>query len=201
MAWKLEGTYVENCNCEAPCPCSVSLDSGADYDRCRLLFAFHIDSGDVDGVDVSGLCAAIVGDTPQLMTDGNWKIGLVIDAAASDEQAEKLGAVFSGQLGGPPSALGPMLGELLGVERAPFEWSEDGLEHRVRIGEAVDMRAEDVVPLGVDTGAPAQMIGVGHPANSTLTIARSKGSSGSIFGVGFDNDGKSAFSAPFAWAG
>jgi hypothetical protein len=94
------------------------LDSGADYDRCKLLFAFHIDSGEIDGVDVSGLCAAIVGDTPQLMTDGNWKVGLVLDAAANDEQAEKLGAVFSGQLGGPPSALGPMLGELLGVERA-----------------------------------------------------------------------------------
>jgi hypothetical protein len=200
MTWKLQGTYFENCNCEAPCPCSVSLDAGADYDRCKLLFAFHIDSGEIDGVDVSGLCAAIVGDTPQLMTDGNWKVGLVLDAAANDEQAEKLGAVFSGQLGGPPSALGPMLGELLGVERASFDWSEDGLEHRVKIGDAVDMRAEDLVPLGVDTGKPAQMTGVGHPANSTLTIGHSKGSTGSIFGIGFDNDGKSALSAPFSWA-
>ena len=200
MAWKLDGTYFENCNCEAPCPCSVSLDSGADYDRCRLLFAFHIDSGEVDGVDVSGLCAAIVRDTPQLMTEGNWKVGLVVDAAASDEQAEKLGAVFSGQLGGPPGALGPMLGELLGVERAPFDWSEDGLEHRVRIGDAVDMRAEDLVPLGVETGEPAQMTGVGHPVSSTLTIARSKGSTGSIFGIDFNSDGKSAASAPFSWS-
>jgi hypothetical protein len=200
MAWNLEGTYFENCSCEAPCPCSVSLDSGADYDRCKLLFAFHIESGDVDGVDVSGLCAAIVGDTPQLMTDGNWKVGLVLDAAANDEQAEKLGAVFSGQLGGPPGALGPMLGELLGIERASFDWSEDGLDHRVRIGDAVDMRAEDLVPLGVETGEPAKVTGVGHPVSSTLTIARSKGSTGSIFGVGFDNDGKSAFSAPFSWA-
>ena len=178
----------------------MSLDSGADYDRCKLLFAFRIDSGEVDGVDVSGLCAAIVGDTPQLMTDGNWKVGLVLDAAANDEQAEKLGAVFSGQLGGPPGALGPMLGELLGIERASFDWSEDGLDHRVRIGDAVDMRADDLVPLGVETGEPAKVTGVGHPVNSTLTIARSKGSTGSIFGVGFDNDGKSAFSAPFSWA-
>jgi hypothetical protein len=200
MAWKLEGTYVENCNCEAPCPCSVSIDSGADYDRCQLLFAFHVDSGEVDGVDVSGLCAAIVGDTPQRMTDGNWRLGLVLDAAASDEQAEKLGAVFSGQLGGPASALGEMLGEMLGVERATFDWSEGGLEHRVQIGDAVDMRAEDLVPMGVETGQPAQVTGVGHPVASTLTIARSKGSTGSIFGIGFDNDGKSAFSAPFSWA-
>jgi hypothetical protein len=200
MAWKLERTYFENCNCEAPCPCSVSLDSGADYDRCQLLFAFRIDSGEVDGVDVSGLCAAIVGDTPQRMTEGNWRLGLVLDAAASDEQAEKLGTVFSGQLGGPTSALGPLLGELLGVERATFDWSEDGLDHRVRIGDAVDMRAEDLVPMGSDSGRPAQVTGVGHPVASTLTIARSKGSTGSIFGIGFDSDGKSAFSAPFSWA-
>jgi Protein of unknown function (DUF1326) len=93
-----------------------------------------------------------------------------------------------------------MLGELLGIERASFDWSEDGLDHRVRIGDAVDMRAEDLVPLGVETGEPAKVTGVGHPVSSTLTIARSKGSTGSIFGVGFDNDGKSAFSAAFSWA-
>ena len=30
------------------------------------------------------------------MSEGNWRLGVFIDAAASDEQAEKLGAVFSG---------------------------------------------------------------------------------------------------------
>ena len=39
------------------------------------------------------------------MTDGNWRLGVFIDAAASDEQADKLGAVFSGALGGPMAAL------------------------------------------------------------------------------------------------
>jgi hypothetical protein len=56
------------------------------------------------------------------------------------------------------------------------------------------------VPMGSDSGRPAQVTGVGHPVASTLTIARSKGSTGSIFGIGFDSDGKSAFSAPFSWA-
>src|SRR5690349_16533724 len=113
MAWKLEGTYVENCNCDFSCPCSISLDSGADYDRCQLLFAFRIASGEIDGVDVSDLGFAIVGDTPQVMTQGNWRVGIVIDEAAGDEQTEKLAAVLSGSLGGTPALLGPLIGEMM----------------------------------------------------------------------------------------
>jgi hypothetical protein len=37
-----------------------------------------------------------------------------LDGAASDSQAERLGAVLSGQLGGPPAMLGPLIGEMLG---------------------------------------------------------------------------------------
>jgi hypothetical protein len=200
MAWKLDGTYFENCSCDFSCPCSISLDSSADNDYCRLLFAFHILSGEVDGVDVSDLGFALVADTPKVMTQGNWRLGVVLDEAASDEQAEKLGAVLSGTQGGPPALLPALIGEMMGIERAPFSWSEDGLEHRVRIGDGLDMGAEDVVSFGTE-GPPAQLTNVGHPANSTLTISRSKGSTGSLFGIDFTSDGKSGFSSPFSWAG
>lgn len=200
MAWKLEGTYFENCSCDFSCPCTITIDAGADYDHCRFLLAFRVESGDIDGVDVSDLGFALIGDTPKVMAQGNWRVGIVIDEGANDEQAEKLGAVLSGSLGGPPGLLSGLLGELMGIERAPFSWSEDGLEHRVRIGDTVDLGAEDVMSFGTD-GPPAQLTNVGHPANSTLTISRSKGSSGSIFGIDYTSDGKSGFSAPFAWAG
>ena len=200
MAWKLEGTYFENCSCEMPCPCTVSMDSGADYDRCEVPLAFHIASGEVDGVDVSGLGVAMVVDAPKVMTEGNWRVGLLLDSAASDEQREKLGAVMSGQLGGPPSALGPLLGEMLGVDSAPFEWSENGVEHRVRIGDAVEMTVEDVVPYGSESGKPAQLTNVFHPANSTLTISRGRSTHVAAFGLDFTNDGKAGFSAPFSWS-
>jgi hypothetical protein len=201
MAWKLDGTYFENCSCEVPCPCTVSFDMGADYDRCEVLLAFNIESGEVDGVDVSGLTAAIVADAPKVMTDGNWKMGLILDEAASDEQAEKLGGVFSGQMGGPMAALAPLIGEILGSEQRQIEYVNDGLKHSIRIGDKVDIAVEDVVPFGVETGQPAQLTNVFHPAGSTLTIARSERGKISAFGLDFDNSGKSAFSAPFSWAG
>ena len=149
--------------------------------------------------DVSGLTVAAVADTPKVMTDGNWRLGVVIDAAASDEQAEKLGAVFSGQLGGPMAALGPLVGESLGVERAPIEVREDGLMHAVKIGDAVDFEIEDVVPFGVESGQPARLTGIFHPAGSELTIAHATRSKIDAFGVRYE--GNSGFSrSNFSWA-
>ena len=107
---------------------------------------------------------------------------------------------MGGQLGGPPQALAPLLGEMLGVERASFEWDEDGLEHRVRIGDSIQVGAKDSVPFGSETGEPVKAVGVFHPANTTLTVARGTGTHVSAFGLDFDNDGKAAFSAPFSWS-
>ncbi|HEY7454925.1 MAG TPA: DUF1326 domain-containing protein [Thermoleophilaceae bacterium] len=199
MAWKLEGTYFESCSCEVVCPCTVSLALGAHYDRCRVTLVFNIEDGDVEGTDVSGLTVAAVADTPKVMTDGNWRIGVFISDAASDEQAEKLGAVFGGQLGGPMEALGALIGENLGVERASIEVREDGLTHSVRIGDAVDIEIEDVVPFGVESGEPARVTGIFHPAGTELTVAKATRAHVNAFGIEYD--GKAAFSTSnFAWA-
>ena len=198
MAWKLQGTYFETCSCEVVCPCTASLALGADYDRCRVTLVFRVADGDVDGTDVSGLTVAAVADTPKVMTDGNWRLGVYIDAAASDDQAAKLGAVFGGQRGGPMEALGPLIGENLGVERAAIEVTEDGLRHSVKIGDAIDFEIEDVVSFGVESGKPARLTGIFHPAGSELTIAKATRSSIDAFGIEYE--GKSAFSSPFSWA-
>jgi|SRR5215203_2417801 len=199
MAWQIEGTYFETCSCDVVCPCTASLALGADNDYCRVTLVFSVAEGDVDGTDVGGLTVAAVADTPKVMTDGNWRLGVFIDDAASPEQAEALGGVFSGALGGPMEALGPLIGENLGVERAPIEVREEGLTHSVRIGDAIDFEIEDVVPFGVESGEPARLTGIFHPAGSELTIARATRSSISAFGIEFE--GRSGFSsANFAWA-
>ena len=201
MAWQLQGTYFENCSCDMVCPCTTSgLNLPADNDRCRVVFAFHIDSGAVEGVDVSNLTVAVLADTPPLMADGNWRVGVFMDAAASQEQAAKLEMVFSGQLGGPMAMLTPLIGELLGVQTAPIDYSEDGRRHRVRIGDAVDIEVEDFVPPLNPEGEVEKLTGMFHPANSTLTIARATASRVDAFGLQFDNTGKNGHSAPFSWA-
>ena len=201
MAWSIEGRYFENCSCNVMCPCTASLALGADNDYCRALLAFHIDSGEVEGTDVSGLTVAALADTPKFMNEGNWKLGVLIDAAASDEQAEKLGQVFSGALGGPMEALGPLVSENLGVERVPMEFSSEGLQHSLKLGDAGSVAVEDVVSFGVETGEPARITGIFHPAGSELTIAKATESNVHAFGIELANVGGSGFSTSFAWSG
>jgi len=200
MAWKLEGSYFETCSCDAICPCTASFSYGATHDYCRVVLVFNVSDGDVEGTDVSGLVVAAVADTPKVMSDGNWRLGVFIDAAASDEQADKLGAVFSGALGGPMAALGPLVGESLGVERAAIEVSEDGLRHAVKIGDAVDFEIEDIVPFGSETNEPVRLAGLGHPAGTELNVAHATRSRIDAFGISYDAN--AAFSTSrFAWAG
>lgn len=199
MSWKISGSYFETCSCNVVCPCTASLALGATLDRCKVTLVFNIHSGNVEGTDVGGLTVAAIADTPKVMTDGNWRLGVFIDAAASEEQAERLGGVFSGALGGPMGALAPLVSENLGVQRVPIEVREDGLRHSVRIGDAVDFEVEDVVPFGVETGQPVRLVGIFHPAASELTVARATRSK--INGFGIEYEGKSGFStSQFSWS-
>src|SRR5918994_1779771 len=176
MPWKLEGSYFETCSCDVVCPCTASFALGATKDRCNATLVFHVRNGEVEGTDVSGLTVAAIVDTPKVMSEGNWRLGVVIDGAASDEQAENLG-----------------------VERAPIEVREDGLRHSIRIGDAVDFEIEDVVPFGVETGEPAKLTGIFHPAGSELTVARATRSKINAFGIQYDaNAGFST--SQFSWA-
>lgn len=199
MSWKLKGSYVETCSCDLICPCNATFDHGATYDFCRATLVFNIRAGEIDGTDVGGLKVAAIIDTPKVMTDGNWRLGMFIDDQATDEQAEKLTAVFGGQLGGPMEAIMPLVGEMLGVERAPIEVVDDGTRHSVRIGDAIDFEIEDIVPFGVETGEPVRLVGMFHPAGSDLTIAEATRSRINAFGIEYE--GKTGLSSSeFSWA-
>jgi len=199
VSWSLKGSYFETCSCELMCPCNLSFDHGATYDYCRVTLVFAIADGEIEGTDVSGVKLAVIADTPKVMTEGNWRLGMFVDKDATDEQVDKLTAVFGGQKGGPMAGLAPLIGEMLGVERAAIEVMEDGLRHSVRIGDAVDFEIEDIVPFGIETGQPIRFDGMFHPVAPNLTMAEATRSSINAFGIAYE--GKSGLStAEFSWA-
>ena len=198
MAWNLKGSYAETCSCELMCPCNIAFDHGATYDYCRASLAFTIREGQVDGTDVGGRRVVAIIDTPKVMTDGNWRLGMFVDDQASDEQFDKLVKVFGGQLGGPMEALAPLVGEVVGVERAPIEIRDDGLRHSVRVGDAIDFEVEDIVPFGREDGRPVRFDGAFHPVASNLTMAEARRSRIDAFGIRYE--GKTGVStAEFSW--
>jgi hypothetical protein len=199
MSWNLKGSYVETCSCELMCPCSLSLDHGATYDFCRMTLVFDIGDGEIEGTDVGGLKVVAIVDSPKIMTEGNWRLGLFVDAQATDEKADKLTQVFGGQLGGPMELLAPLIGEMLGVERAQIEVDHDGLNHSVRVGDAIDFEIKDIVPFGVETGEPVRFSGMFHPVGSDLTMAEAQRSQINAFGIEYE--GKTGLSkSEFSWA-
>ena len=199
MAWSLKGSFAETCSGELMRPCNLSFDHGATYDFCRVTLVFDIREGDVEGTDIAGLKVALIAETPKVMTEGNWKVGVFVDESASDEQMEKVVQVFSGQLGGPMAGLAPLIGELLGVERARIDVQDDGLRHSVRIGDVIDFEIEDIVPFGVETGEPIRFQGMFHPAGSDLTMAEARLTRINAFGIEYE--GKTGLStSEFSWA-
>jgi hypothetical protein len=97
------------------------------------------------------------------------------------------------------AALAPLVGEVLGVERAAIEVVDDGHRHSVRIGDAIDFEIEDIVPFGVTTDQPVRFDGMFHPVGSNLTMAEAKRSRIDAFGIQYE--GKTGLStSTFTWA-
>jgi hypothetical protein len=175
------------------------MDHGATYDFCRVTLAFSIRNGDIEGTDITGRKVVLIADTPKVMTEGNWRLGVYVDEQASDEQFDKLVQVFGGQLGGPMGALAPLVAEVVGVERAAIEVSDDGLRHTVRVGDTIDFEIQDIVPFGVETGEPVRFNGMFHPVGSDLTMAEAKRTRINAFGISYE--GKTGLSkSEFSWA-
>jgi len=199
MSWNLTGSYAETCSCELMCPCNLSFDHGATYDYCRVTLGFNVREGAVDGTDVAGRKVVIIADSPKVMTEGNWKLGVYVDDEASDEQFDKLIQVFSGQLGGPMAGLAPLIGEVVGTERASIEMDDVGLRHSVRVGDKIEFEIEDIVPFGKEDGQPVKFQGMFHPVAPDLTMAEAKHSRINAFGIAYQ--GKTGVShANFSWA-
>lgn len=98
------------------------------------------------------------------------------------------------------AALGPLVGEMLGTETVPIEYTDDGTRHSIKAGDLLDIEIGDFVPPNSATGEVSMLTGIAHPVASTLTIGRATRSRIKAFGYDLTQDGKNAHSAPFAWS-
>ena len=200
MSWELNGTYFEGCSCDSLCPCATSaFMAPADTERCEFVLAFHIDSGQVDGLDISDRSCVIVGDSPAVMSEGGWKVGMFVDDGASPEQMAAVSGVFSGALGGPMAAVAPAIGEFLGAEQAPITYIEEGGTHSVKVGDAVDLAIEEVVHPGASESVHVTGMS-GLPWWPTLAVATSQRHKLNAFGMSWDSTGKNGNAAPISWS-
>ena len=121
MGYRLQGKLLEACTCEVICPCWVARDP--DGGKCEGALAYRVESGEINGVDVSGLTIAMMALIPGNVTAGNWKVSVYVDAAASDAQEAALLEVFSGKAGGPVADFAGLVGEIVEVQKVPITFN------------------------------------------------------------------------------
>ncbi|MFK4100428.1 DUF1326 domain-containing protein [Streptomyces sp. NPDC019531] len=126
MSWTISGTYVAGCSCAVLCSCPYD---GQPRDakggtECLGTAVFHVADGNLDDLDLSDVDFAFYNHFPSNLSSGNWKVGLVVDSAASDRQADALERILSGREGGPFGELSQFYGEYLGMERASVSLSD-----------------------------------------------------------------------------
>lgn len=124
MAWKISGTYVASCSCNLICPCPVDGPPTSPDGECRGVAVFHIADGNLDDTDLSGVDVGLVNYWPENLSAGNWKLGVVVDEDASDEQAGGIERIFKGEEGGPFAEFAALTDEWLGMERASVAFSD-----------------------------------------------------------------------------
>ena len=152
MGYEVNGRLLEVCTCKTLCPCWVREDP--DGGTCDGCLAWHIDSGVIKGVDVSGHTIVALGHIPGNIMNGNWKVVLFVDDASSPQQQDAILNVWSGKLGGPIADMAKLIGEILAVERVPITFDVEGVKGTLRVGGAIQA---DLQPFLGPDGQPTTL--------------------------------------------
>lgn len=199
MGWNVSGSFFEACNCEAVCPCVVL--SPPTTGECTALVGWHIETGEFDGLGLTGLNVAIAVHSPGHMATTPWRAAVYLDDRATEDQATALGAIFSGASGGHPAVLASHIGEVLGVATAPIAFDSDGSSRALRIGEVADVKVTALA-----TGQGGEPITI---SNHPLAIApgyeavagRSDHLRYTDHGYEWELSGRSCLMSPFSYEG
>ena len=136
MAYELEGTILEVCNCNVLCPCWIGEDP--DNGTCDAVVAYHIDKGSINGTDVTGRTFVILAHLPGNVLQGNWRSYYIVDDKATEAQQAALVDVWTGKLGGPLADFAQLTGEVLGVDRAPVSYELHEGKGTLKVGSFVE---------------------------------------------------------------
>jgi hypothetical protein len=126
--YTVEGQLLEVCSCGTLCPCWVGEDP--DGGTCDTIISWHVEQGQIKGIDVSGLTLVTIAHIPGNILQGNWRAVLYLDGNGTQEQRDTMLELFTGKLGGAVADLAALIGEVLDVRVAPIEYNlKEGRGH------------------------------------------------------------------------
>jgi hypothetical protein len=204
-AWRLEGEYLENCNCEILCPCIIGPRSPAGgpmaeptEGHCDVPMVFRIDRGQYGETNLDGLHAALAIYTPGPMGAGGWTLGVYVDEAGGEAERQALETIFAGEAGGPMGRLGAAVATRLPTRAAAIRFEAEGRKRRAEIPGVLEIEVEGIE--GGD-GSESWLDNVRHPVAPRLAIAKAIKGIFRDHDFEWDNAKLNAHYASFAWEG
>jgi hypothetical protein len=159
----------------------------------------RIDKGKSDGVDLSGLNVALLIDIPGKMARGNYTLAGYIDERASDGAFAALVDIFSGQAKGTTGLLSVLVSNVLGFERSPVIYTNDGNTRRLEVGKFI---LGEVAPItGNNPDRPVTISNSEYWPSPNITVARASRGRVRAFGRVWDFEDRSAEILALNWKG
>lgn len=197
LPWRLEGTYLESCNCDAICPCRMiaGVPGGrSTHGVCMGALSWHVEAGRAGETDLSGLAAVLVVSYDDDEPGSPWTISLHVDEAGGEAQQEALAEILLGRLGGRHISTLPWVRKpstLLGVSPARIELDHTTERKWFRVADRVELR----VSRPVETDQTVSCVIPGHDYPGTEHYAELLRVVDPVFEAVFE--GNCAFSTTF----
>lgn len=164
MVWEVSGSYYEACNCEAVCPCRRHGDrqgGESTYETCDFVLSWMLEKGHVDGRDLSGLSAVLVGSYSDDEPGSPWRVALFVDENADEERQRDLADVFLGRIGGDTHRLyARLIQDVSAIRPAairlvhePGRW-RIGVSTFIEVGSTIEAATQGTVSCGISDHLP-----------------------------------------------
>ena len=118
--WWARGLLFENCTCQVICPGHIHFSQLCTHERCKGYWALRIDAGAFGEIDLAGVKALVVFDSPRHMIDGGWTERVLVDAGATEAQRQAILLILTGGAGGPWELLARFVSTRLEARVAPI---------------------------------------------------------------------------------
>jgi len=156
--WRLEGTYMKNCNCDPGCPCDFNAEPT--HHECEGMAAMIVEKGHFGDVSLDDTKFALTYHWPGPLHEGNGTGQPILDAGMSEEQMEAMGAILSGQHGGTFYGI---LAEIITTFHDPviadidIDIDVDARQARCRVADVLETETQPIGVIGVDEPQPYQI--------------------------------------------
>jgi hypothetical protein len=197
--WRIEGDVTEACNCATACPCNFGSDPTTV--PCQAVLAWHVREGQYGDTQLGGLNLVLYASIPGNVFAGDWTVGVYLDERANPQQAEALGAIFSGQAGGWPAALSALIAHPLPPKQVPIKFELADGDVRVDVPGLLQVASEHV-PNPMGGVLETKVSGLVVPFyNGTVDVRRTTTLKLTDPNLSFEYAGRSSFIGQFDYSG